>query len=64
MFRWEGEPHHLGKPPTLVTFSKKDEMDEVWKILKERKSDIGIIVTQVKYAPFDKSMNYLLDLTF
>ena len=45
--RWEGGPHYAGVPPTLVTFKKLDEMEEIWKTFKERKEDYGVVVTQV-----------------
>ena len=46
--RWEGGPHYAGVPPTLVTFKKLDEMEEIWKTFKERKKDYGVVVTQVQ----------------
>ena len=46
--RWEGGPHYDGVPPTLVTFKKLDEMEEIWKTFKERKKDYGVVVTQVQ----------------
>ena len=46
--RWEGGPHYAGVPPTLVTFKKLDEMEEIWKTFKERKEDYGVVVTQVQ----------------
>ena len=48
--RWEGGPHYAGVPPTLVTFKKLDEMEEVWKTFKERKEDYGVVVTQVQHC--------------
>ena len=46
--RWEGGPHYAGVAPTLVTFKKLDEMEEIWKTFKERKQDYGVVVTQVQ----------------
>ena len=50
--RWEGGPHYAGVPPTLVTFKKLDEMEEIWKTFKERKEDYGVVVTQVVVVVF------------
>ena len=47
--RWEGGPHYDGVPPTLVTFKKLDEMEEIWKTFKERKENYGVVVTQVHH---------------
>ena len=46
--RWEEGPHYAGVPPTLITFKKLDEMEEIWKTFKERKEDYGVVVTQVQ----------------
>ena len=46
--RWEEGPQYAGVPPTLVTFKKLDEMEEIWKTFKERKKDYGVVVTQVQ----------------
>jgi hypothetical protein len=47
-------PHFSRVPPSLVSFLDLEQMDEAWRVLKERKEEYGVIVTQV---PSDCKLN-------
>ena len=45
--RWQKGPQFSGVAPTLATFEKLEEMQQFLAVMKEKKQDLGVIVTQV-----------------